>query len=284
MAELTGLTPPLISERADGKVRTSNAGFHDGSRIPSLDGLRAVSILIVILFHMSLVGLAPSFFKRADSFGVQIFFVISGYLITSLLAKEREQTGTISLKAFYLRRVFRIVPAAYCYLAIVVGFYWALFRPIDVFSVFTFTSNYDLGRPPIVAHIWSLSVEEQFYILWPITLCLFFQQRLRILLWALCLFPLMIIGFHLLHWNTYRGFAFPTAYDSLALGCLAAVLGSRLNFLRSYWFFLAGVVAVLLQWFPWPDRVPAFVRVLLFWPMTHLCIAIFVVNAIHRRY
>jgi len=283
-SQLTGLTTaPAYAKDANGG-KTSGVSPQSGSRIPSLDGLRAVSILIVLLYHFSLVGRAASFFKNFSTFGVQVFFVISGYLITTLLATERERLGRVDLWAFYRRRIFRIIPAAYCYFGFLFVLFWTEFRTVDIASLLTFTSNYNLGRPINVAHIWSLSVEEQFYILWPITLSLVFHHRVRILLWAICLSPLFILGFHALHWNAYIGSAFPTSYDSLALGCIAAVLAPKLEFLRARWFFLSGPLAILLQWIPWTSRVSGLVHVLLLWPMTHLCIAIFVVHAIHRRY
>ncbi len=283
-SKIINLTRLLIPQREAATDEISQVAIQGASRIASLDGLRAASILIVLVYHFSLVGRVASFFKNFSTFGVQVFFVISGYLITRLLAEEHERLGTISLKAFYLRRFFRIVPAAYCYFGILFVFSWAAFRPVDILSLLTFTSNYNLGRPVTVAHIWSLSVEEQFYILWPITLSLFFYQRARILLWAICLSPFFILAFHVLNWDAYRGSAFPASYDSLALGCLAAVLAPKLEFLRSRWFFLSGPLAILLQWIPWTGRISGLVHILFLWPIIHLSIAIFMVHAIHRRY
>src|SRR5262249_6875095 len=124
----------------------------------------------------------------------------------------------------------------------------------------------------------------QFYLLWPIVLSLFFRRRVQVLLWAICLSPAFIIGFHFLGWNAYREIAFPTTYDSLALGCLAAVQGSRLAFLGSRWFAMAGPLAILLQWFPWTNHMSGLVHVLFLWPLTHLSIAVFTIHAIYRRY
>ena len=253
-------------------------------RIASLDGLRAVSILIVIAVHMTMRFHPVGPILPYANFGVQIFFVISGYIITTLLLKERERLGSIDLGAFYLRRILRIVPVAYAFFAVVLTVYWARFRALDVVSLLTFTTNYDLGRPTLVAHIWSLSVEEQFYILWPVTLALFFQRRVRILVFALCLSPVLTIAFHFLHLNAYRGIAFPTTYDSLALGCLTAVLQPRLAFLRSRWFLTAAPVALLLQAVPWTGHVSGLIHVVFLWPFTHLAIAVFVMHAIWRRY
>src|SRR5215471_5241103 len=279
-----GSTPSLISERDQARSQISAVHAQGVSRIPSLDGLRAVSILMVIIAHLGMIGRAPQFLIRYGVFGVQVFFVISGYLITTLLAREHEKLGRIDLKAFYLRRFFRIVPAAYFYFAILFVFYWAQFRPVDILSLLTFTSNYNIGRPVNVAHIWSLSVEEQFYILWPVTLSLFFHRRTRILVWAFCLSPLFFLAFHVVHLNAYRPTAFPTTYDSLALGCLAAVLAPRLDFLRSRWFFLCGPLAMLFYWPLWTTRVSGLIHIFFLWPASHLCIAMFMMHAIHRKY
>ena len=276
--------PSAVSQKEASQTQLVAGPASEAGRIPSLDGLRAISVLLVIVFHMSIAGDVPAFFIHLSSFGVQVFFVISGYLITSLLLAERERLGAIDLKAFYLRRAFRIIPAAYGFLAVVFVFYWAAFRAVDLVSVLTFTSNYDLGRPPVVAHFWSLGVEEQFYILWPITLSLFFRQRFRILVWALCLSPFFIVAFHFLHLNEYRALAFPTTYDSLGLGCLAAVLGCKLEFLRSRWYVLCGPLALLCQWPLWTTKISGLIHVFFLWPAMHLFIAMFMVHTIYRPY
>jgi peptidoglycan/LPS O-acetylase OafA/YrhL len=146
--------------------------------IPGLDGLRAISILCVIYGHLLF---APSFTARAlvslvnpAGLGVRLFFVISGFLITSILLKERAQTGTISLRRFYYRRLLRIFPAYYVFLACVFALAWlgviALERS-DFFYTLTYTFNMK-GRQDTwwVGHTWSLAVEEQFYLLWPLVL------------------------------------------------------------------------------------------------------------------
>ena len=283
-SHIMGVTQTALPRQEASQTQPAAARAPDPSRIPSLDGLRAISVLLVIVFHMSIAGDAPAFFIHLSTFGVQVFFVISGYLITSLLLAERERLDRIDLKAFYLRRVFRIIPAAYGFLAVIFVFYWAAFRPVDIISTLTFTTNYDLGRPTVVAHFWSLGVEEQFYLLWPITLGLFFRQRLRILVWALCLSPFFIVALHFLHLNEYRALAFPTTYDTLAMGCLAAVLGSRLEFLRSRWFVLCGPLALLCQWPLWTTKLSGLVHVFFLWPAMHLFIAMFMVHAIYRPY
>ena len=125
--------------------------------------------------------------------GVSVFFVISGFLITSLLLKELDATGTIAIKRFYLRRAFRIFPPFYFYLAIVfvlavVGLFPTPLRAF--FFAATYTSDYYLGPGSGsggLQHLWSLSVEEQFYLLWPAALLLLGKRRAIYLAWFLIL-------------------------------------------------------------------------------------------------
>lgn len=253
-------------------------------RIPSLDGLRAVSIAFVTLAHMAQLGHAPSIFGGYGRFGVQVFFVISGYIITTLLLKEREASATIGLRAFYLRRFWRIIPAAYCFLIPAILLHLPEARRADIISALTFTSNYNVHPPRWMGHIWSLSVEEQFYLLWPPILAAFFSRRTKILVWALCASPAFTLGFYALHWNAYVGAAFPTTYDSLAMGCLAAVLGSKLDFTRSRWFVLCAPAALLLESIPWTGKVSGVIHVVLLWPLTHVAVTLFLLHAVKRKY
>ena len=102
--------------------------------------------------------------------GVQIFFVISGFLITSLLLREKESTGSISLKLFYARRTLRIFPAFYLFfITIAVLSYLRLIElpRYDLLHAATYTMNYSGNGTWWMGHLWSLSVEEQFYFVWP---------------------------------------------------------------------------------------------------------------------
>ncbi len=140
-------------------------------RIICLDGWRALAIGLVIIFHCLPMGNE----NRAwmGHLGVDIFFGLSGYLITALLLAEHEQTGRIDLKAFYRRRIFRILPPALVYLAIVglAGLYKSGW---EVAACLFFFRNYlpDARGSYITIHLWSLAVEEHFYMLWPTALVL----------------------------------------------------------------------------------------------------------------
>ena len=149
--------------------------------MPALDGLRALAVLAVVLYHGEVSGLPGGFL------GVEIFFVISGYLITALLISERQRTGGTAYLAFWARRARRLLPALFA-LAAVVGFVWVLFVPGELakirgdfvaaltyvtnwYQVFVHQSYFEaIGRPSPLRHLWSLAVEEQFYIVWPLVL------------------------------------------------------------------------------------------------------------------
>ncbi|MDR5726730.1 MAG: acyltransferase [Terriglobia bacterium] len=144
-------------------------------RIPTLDGLRAVAISIVITSHIAWQNTALG---RLGHLGVLIFFALSGYLITARLLDEYAANGRISLRNFYLRRAFRILPPALTYLSIVsllaaVGL--VVCNAAAIRGALLFYVNYidvgDTGHR--VGHFWSLSVEEHFYMLWPIALITF---------------------------------------------------------------------------------------------------------------
>jgi peptidoglycan/LPS O-acetylase OafA/YrhL len=149
---------------------------------PALDGLRALAVLAVVLFHEKL---APG-----GSGGVTVFFTLSGFLITYLLTEEFETTGRISLGTFYLRRAFRLMPALLVLLVVDVAFVllvrtgweWKADLAAAVVTLF-YASNwvqaYRLLPLNQLTHTWSLAVEEQFYFIWPVLLGLLFKLRLR---------------------------------------------------------------------------------------------------------
>lgn len=232
--------------------------------IPSLNGLRAVSIILVFLAHIAATRGAPDFFSHfmhIGNLGVKVFFVISGFLITSLLLKEQYNSGRVSLKGFYIRRTLRIFPAFYTYIAIMLimiacGFVNASWA--DVLHAISYTSNYHVDtfvktEHPLWSwefnHLWSLSVEEQFYLIWPGLFVLLGPRR-----------ALMIAGAMLVicpvcrYFMWYEMGAIPTAMtrrfqtvaDALATGCL---LAGGFNWLgRNRWYarFLSMPLAVVV--------------------------------------
>ena len=215
-------------------------------RVPSLDGLRAISILLVLCGHLEGAhGISAgrpisSHIGDVANLGVRVFFVISGYLITMLLLREAEKTGTISIQQFYVRRTLRIFPAALAFILVVtVGSYSGVFRlyPGDLLHAYTYTMNYAQHRSWWVGHLWSLSVEEQFYLLWPaILLFLGTRKALRVAIAVVFLAPLVRLGtgYFWIAQQPNIGITFQTVADTIATGCLLA--GYKDHLLRQRWF------------------------------------------------
>ena len=203
--------------------------------IPGLDGIRAIAFLLVYASHLGLEYLIPG------GLGVTVFFFLSGYLITTLLRVEMDRTGTISISQFYLRRTVRIFPPMYVTLiawmclaslnVLVGSLHW---QPILLASVYL--ANY-VGALTLhrldggLVVLWSLSVEEHFYLLFPWLLALFLRRRQSFkavapTLAALCGLALawrlvLVLHFHSMPVTTYTHT--DTRFDSILFGCLLAV-------------------------------------------------------------
>lgn len=145
----------------------------NSKRIPTLDGWRAFAILLVVAHHAGTAFYTESQYynispTRFGTWGVPVFFGLSGLLITKLLLEENDRTGDISLKSFYVRRAFRILPLVFLYIFTIAAFGFLVSRTELVSSIFFFR-NYlpeSLGGV-YTAHLWSLAIEEQFYLIWP---------------------------------------------------------------------------------------------------------------------
>jgi peptidoglycan/LPS O-acetylase OafA/YrhL len=212
-----------------------------GKNIPSLDGLRAISVILVILVHLR-VPHVP------DIHGVLTFFVLSGFLITWLLLNESERMGAISIKDFYIRRALRIFLAFYVFWIIHFGLY-LMSRGLptarivtDYMSAFFYVSDYRVAFSsvlPVLSHTWSLSVEEQFYLVWP-WMFLAFQHNLRKLTYILvgiisAVYAYRVVLFFFYHVRDLRLHAtFDGRADHLFIGCLLAVLLKR-GVLQTFW-------------------------------------------------
>jgi peptidoglycan/LPS O-acetylase OafA/YrhL len=201
-------------------------------RLPGLDGLRAISIGLVLISHSG--GLSPwasDALIAKGQFGVEIFFVLSGYLITHLLIAEESRFGAFDLRKFYLRRALRILPPAMVYLCCVtiLGLLGVLaLRPWDVIPCVFFFRNLTTGAR-VTGHFWSLSIEEQFYLLWPITLSLVRGNRARFMLIA----ALVVAAPFWRHINMVASGAqyvnfwrIDLRYDALLIGCGLALIRS----------------------------------------------------------
>jgi len=179
VAQVRGRGSPVV-----GVPRSPEAGKQivGGSRLPympGLDGLRALAVVAVLLYHAGLPWIPGGFL------GVEVFFVISGYLITALLLTEWRTEGSVDVKAFWMRRARRLLPALYLLIVVTLA-YAVVFLPGevaglrgDVLAALGYVTNWYLvlghesyfeaiGRPSLLKHLWSLAVEEQFYVLWPL--------------------------------------------------------------------------------------------------------------------
>lgn len=194
--------------------------------IPSLDGLRAFAVIIVMMLH------AHFQLGKNGIIGVDMFFALSGFLITTLLLEENRATNHISLKTFYIRRTFRLFPALYFMLSVisVYAFFFTtgttqeiVFKEIFASSIYICNICYIWGiKQMILGHTWSLGVEEQFYFIWPLIIILFLRFFSTYKLQVTLFFFIPII------WIIKFTNQFPIVnalfYESLFIGCLFALL------------------------------------------------------------
>jgi peptidoglycan/LPS O-acetylase OafA/YrhL len=222
----------------------SDPALKQSTYLPTLDGWRAVSIALVILHHsqvrctVPLLGALLQSLSNVGEVGVELFFAISGLLICSRLLDEESKYGKISVKGFYLRRFFRILPAALFYLLVVASlaaFHLIPLVPQDWFGSLLFFRNYTmlleyLHHSPLAlhwytGHFWSLSMEEHFYLVLPAVLVGFRRTRLWVLgglavsvaLWRAVLA-------HLMHRDYQFNFRTDTHVDALLIPAMIALL------------------------------------------------------------
>ncbi len=185
MATSTGQITESQPWHLDRGRRAGEMGY-----LPGLDGIRALAVLGVLLYHGDLTWM------RGGFLGVDVFFVLSGFLITSLITEEFARSGRIDFKRFYLARARRLLPALFLMLAVVgmlAAFIYrdsaasfradaiaSLFYVTNWWYVFSEASYFEaIGRPPFLQHLWSLAVEEQFYLIWPLVALLLLRWRGR---------------------------------------------------------------------------------------------------------
>ena len=209
-------------------------------RYPSMDGLRGISIILVVLFHFNV--------WNYGALGVNIFFVISGFLITIINLKEYHETGSISLKKFYQRRVLRILPLLYLYLIVVVilNFIYHLdISKINILGAMAFLLDFSYFRSHyftwFTGHLWSLAVEEQFYLFIPLIFKFNYKLFVSTIFFIIIILPIICLlqnYFQAINYGIPYYFThFLIKFQSIAVGCLIAILtfNGYLNYKFSFW-------------------------------------------------
>jgi peptidoglycan/LPS O-acetylase OafA/YrhL len=220
---------------------------------PPLDGIRGLAIAGVLMLHSTIWGAMPPLLPGGN-LGVTVFFVLSGYLITTLLLGEHERTGRIDLRSFYLRRAARLLPGLLVLLPVYVLVFsreqsaWQLVLLVG--PVLLYLSSFVQaiwGTMGPLAWTWSLSVEEHFYACWPVVLRWLLGGRtdrrpgvrgwmrrhpLVLAAGAAVIIVAVATGIRVylagsFRWNEFSYYATPTRIDALAVGCLAALIGHR---------------------------------------------------------
>jgi peptidoglycan/LPS O-acetylase OafA/YrhL len=243
----------------------SSAASPAGAYLPALDGLRAVSILLVVVSHLGAGHVVPG------GLGVTIFFFISGFIITRLLLQDVHTRGSVDLGGFYVKRFFRLAPALGVYIALSAIAYAAIGKPlppIDVTAAVFYAANYyhlfhgwgeGSGYPPLQI-LWSLAIEEHFYILFPLVVMALRRHvgGLLVLLAVVCAAVLawrcwLVLGIGLDRIVPGRIYlSTDTRIDSIAFGCALSTLaagsadGARSDSWRRVVAWLASRPALLL--------------------------------------
>ena len=237
-----------------------------------LDHLRAFAISFVLIFHYQFFG-HPQWVESIGKFGwtgVDLFFILSGFLISTELFKELSKTGALSLKNFYIKRSFRILPAYL--LVVVIYFLFPAFHEREALSplwrFLTFTQNFGLNirQSGTFSHVWSLCVEEQFYMVFPLVLLSLFHMQnlkiggfilgafailgvvLRLLMWYKFVLPYAKTDDFVVQWYKYIYYPIYNRLDGLLIGIAIAAL---FHFRRALaarianygnWFLLGGLI------------------------------------------
>jgi peptidoglycan/LPS O-acetylase OafA/YrhL len=261
-------------------IRRSLRGQVEHDFRPDVEGLRAIAVIAVILFHARLPGVTGGFV------GVDVFFVVSGFLITRLVLVELAASGTISLRRFWGRRARRILPAAALTVVVTVLFAQQMLPPlqlrslaVDVAAVGTFTSNFvfahrlgdyfgaQLGasEPSPLLHYWSLAVEEQFYLCWPLLLLLLARRPLQYRRLALATVGVLaaagfLVGMWLTtHRPSWAFFLLPARMSELLAGAALALVGSAITRIPLQWrtaLGWAGLLGIVVACLAFDEAVP----------------------------
>ena len=226
-------------------------------RIPQIQALRAIAALLVVAYHAKMTP--------GGYIGVDIFYVISGFLITGLLLRELETTTSLDLKAFYLRRIKRLLPTSFLVLVCTAFAAWALYpstlRPglgKDIAAAGAYVSNYLFAlwqmdyqnldaTPPVVIHYWSLAVEEQFYLFWPFIILALYRSggRKAVLrgVWALTSLSFLFSLYLTEREPIWSFYTLPTRAWELGIGALLLFIPKNIRVSANYaWIALALII------------------------------------------
>ncbi len=238
--------------------------------IKGYDSLRAISIMLVIITHLGLYEYLSSFFEVSNRVwriicgdtGVQIFFTLSGFLITSILLNEKVKSGSIHFKNFYARRFLRLLPALLIFYIIIVPLmyfkavpsnFWGLIY--SFFYVYNFVPNQYFSLE--LSHMWSLALEEQFYLTWPLVIFLL-KRRLSLTVFSIIIVVLCVVNYLILQDTSiaeeYRfNRWFIPGVGPIMIGSATAILKSKFNDAWQNKFegnFKPIVLAMVLYLFP----------------------------------
>jgi peptidoglycan/LPS O-acetylase OafA/YrhL len=282
-----------LPERAKANIKFSASARlkRETNYIPTLDGWRGIAILLVVLDHAT-DGIGTGLSRevlRVGATGVSLFFALSGFLITTRLLEEMERAGTVSLKQFYIRRVFRLIPASLTYLLVL-----AVLTRLGILAVtwkqwlssLLFFRNYIpvgfLTGGWFTAHFWSLAVEEHFYIFWPVLLV---RTKARPIVPAMIAISVAAWRYVDLHYHIVNSpLWFPgrtdVRLDGLLWGCFLAILFRRTQieaWVKRYYadwmwiaclggYLISNVVTAKHNYSPYE---PLLIALIVVWPVLH---------------
>jgi len=228
-------------------------------KYPGINGLRAISISFVICYHLALQTAAFNnlikiewlrpvlYFIMDGQLGVNVFFVVSGFLITSLLMREEARTQAVSLKDFYIRRALRIFPAYYFLLLVYVVlqlFNLVQISPSSWLTAITFTKYFNWHQDWYTAHAWSLSIEEHFYFFWPLIFTTGIRPRKSVAITLILVVPLirLLLYYHPVEWMNENTIFMRV--DAIAVGCVFALYKDVVKQRLGAWLGLLFYVSV----------------------------------------
>ena len=238
------------------------------TRIPQIQALRALAAVLVVIYHAKVTS--------GGYIGVDIFYVISGFLITGLLLRELDGTGSLALKAFYLRRVKRLLPASFFALFVTAIIAWIVYPSTlrhglgkDIAAAGAYVSNYLFAlwqmdyqnlnsTPPVVIHYWSLAVEEQFYLFWPFIILALYRYGARRAVFfgvvAITAASFLLSLFLTPREPIWSFYSLPTRAWELGVGALLLFIPKRIRFSSNYGWAALGLI--LFGTLTFTDKTP----------------------------